>query len=146
MHQEISEIYAKFKSQTPTELSEEHFERMVFYFPAILVVLSDGKVDTQEWIYIKYLAKFIAETFTQKTEAEQQKLTEMYVEALSFLVQNATIWENKLLGALKEILSHSPEIKEDVHESLYLFAEASEESSDAEKRKIEQLCLILNLT
>ncbi len=146
MNQNIRNLYFEFKNLTQSNLLEEHFERLVFYFPAILVVVSDGVVDKQEWTYVKYLAKFIAETFIgDESDPRHSELIEEYSKALKFMVENASNWENKLLTVLKENLELAPEVKEDIYDSLFLFAEASDGASEEEKKKIESLSNFLSL-
>ncbi len=142
MSQHIDSLYTDFQRKSGSKLTQEQFERMVYYFPALLVVASDGKVDEQEWVYIRYLAKFIAETFPKGLEGD---LVGNYVDSLAYLVNYCQIWENRFLDALKFHLSKYPEVKEDVRESLYLFAEASEGQSTQEEQKIQQLISYLNL-
>ena len=144
---EASELYNKYVEASNTTLSKEHFDTLITYFPSLLIIVSDGVVDDEEWVYVKFLAKFMADAHKDDlSSTERDELEDTYFNELSFLLDDVEVWEPDFLVALKKFLVHHPELKEDIVEILYMFSEASEgDDEEAELAKIEYLKEELNL-
>jgi len=54
-------------------------------------------------------------------------------------------WENKFLVALKEYLEDNPELKDDIVDIMYMFAEASDNDSIQEEQVIQEVMERLNI-
>ena len=120
---------------------------MVNLFPALLVVLSDGIVDTDEWNTVKKLAKILGTEFASDDlgKEKEENLTLIYKSEFRYLLKEREKWEDKFLKALKEYFTVNDSSKEFVLETMYLFANASEGVSADEDRTIEKLSAELNL-
>ncbi|MDW7695794.1 hypothetical protein R9C00_24975 [Flammeovirgaceae bacterium SG7u.111] len=144
---EIDKLYDTYRRVKVCKVNNEQFGTLVLFFPALLVVACDGVVDDEEWVYVKYLSKFIADTFKdQLSEEEIAALQESMFAELEFLTKYLSDWEQKFLKVLKEYLAHNSHVKEDVVDILHMFAEASEGESDEEEAKIEELTNYLELS
>ena len=142
----ITSLKKSYELEREHRLTEEQFGSMVLFFPSLLIIASDGEIDAEEWVYVNYLAKFIADTFKNEISAiERDELEAQYLEELTYLTHNLESWEQPFLHALQDYISFNEDVKEDVEDILYLFAEASDGKSEAEIIKIEELKERLNL-
>ena len=124
----------------------DQFENMVVFFPCLLIAASDGVVDKEEWVYVQYLSRFMADPFKgDLTEPQFMKLKQDYYRELEFLVNHLKEWQGPFVNALKEHLEYYPEIKDTILDSLYLFAEASDGTSAVEQKAIDALVEKLKL-
>jgi hypothetical protein len=135
---EMAQLYQRYLSERAIALDEEQFHTIVMFFPALLVIACDGHIDEEEWMYVGYLARSMAETYPIQ-HVEQAKLQETFYQELEFLLKNLHAWEKPFLQTLKGYLSFNPSIKDDILDILYLFAEASDGESDTESQKIDLL-------
>ena len=142
----ITELFTEYQKVNPTDLTENQFQTLVMFFPALLVIASDGVIDQEEWVYVKYLAKFMSDTYKKEVaENELAGLNQAYFKNLEFLIDNLDTWEERFLSSLKGHLDEFPFKKETVAETLHLFAEASEGESDEEAEKIEEIAQKLDI-
>ncbi|UZR93607.1 hypothetical protein [Chondrinema litorale] len=142
----LSELQKKYQSERAHTLTEEQFGSLVLFYPSLLIIASDGKIDEEEWLYVDYLAKFIADTFKNEISAEARDvLQEKYLAELKYLAENLEKWESAFIEVLKDYISVHEEVKEDVEDILHLFAEASDGKSDEEEIKIEELKGVLQI-
>jgi len=147
-HQKVESLYNAYLAAHQNTLTEEQFNSLLIFFPALLVVASDGVVDDEEWMYVKYLAKFMSDSFKYQgdvTESERKELEALFLENLKYLLESLDTWEEKFIDTLRDYLEDTPELKEDVLEILHLFAEASEGTSDEEQEVIDKLVQRLGL-
>jgi hypothetical protein len=137
---EIKNLYSEFRTASQSKITNEQFGTLLMFYPSLLVVVSDGVVDKEEWVYIKYLAKFMSDSHKEGiTDEQRAALVDNYFEDLRFLITNISDWKEKFLTTLACYLSKHPEIKEDILETLYMFSEASEGSSEDELTTINDL-------
>lgn len=144
---ELYQSYIKMRHEDGRkDMIYEHFESMVVFFPCLLVAASDGVVDQEEWVYVQYLSRFMADPFkSELSETQFMKLKQNYYRELEFLLDHLQEWSDKFVQALKMHLEEYPEMKDTILDSLYLFAEASEGTSDVEQKAIDDLVEQLNL-
>jgi len=142
----LDELFEEYKKVSNSKLNSEQFSTLVMVFPALLVIASDGVIDQEEWIYVKYLSRFIAETYKKEiSEQELAALNQTFYNELEFLIDNLEAWESRFVDSLDKYLEYFPEQKETVMEALHLFAEASDGESEEEIEKIEELSKKLHL-
>lgn len=142
----LTELFAEYRKISGSKLNNEQFSTLVMFFPALLVIASDGVIDQEEWIYVKYLSKFMTDTYKkEKTEQELAELNQAYYSELEFLIDHLDVWEGRYVEALGKHLNEFPGQKETVMETLHLFAEASDGESEEEAEKIEELSKKLQL-
>jgi len=142
----IASLFTEYQKVSSTPLTQEQFQTLVLFFPSLLVLASDGVIDQEEWVYVKYLAKFMSDTYKKDlTDVELAALNQNYYKSLELLIDSLDTWEDRFLDALKLHLEEFPFKKETVTETLHLFAEASEGESDDEIKKIEEIAERLNI-
>lgn len=144
----LYEQYMQERSWTPNNLplSVEQFELLVVFFPCLIVAASDGIIDKEEWVYIKYLARFTTSSLSPEPEGEVKKaLEKSYFKEFSYLAANLAHWRPSFFKALHEILEKDPDAKEYILDALYLFADASDGTSAEEKASINQIIEELKL-
>ena len=140
----LTSLGSRYRKERSHSLTEEQFGSLVLFFPSLLIIASDGKVDDEEWLYVNYLAKFIADTFKNEiSHEERDELETTYLKELKFLVEDLEKWEPAFIEVLQDYISINESVKEDVEEILHLFAEASDGKSDEEEIKIEELKNVL---
>ncbi len=147
-HQEVRELYNEYVEAEGSKLQFEHFSTLVIFYPSLSVVLSDDIIDDEEWVFIEYLAKFMSDTFKTELEGDESKLEHLrdtFYQDLKCLLKNHKRWEDRFLKVLKGILERHEDIKSTIVETLYLFADASEGTSDHESTKIAELKEYLNI-
>ncbi|MDW8288453.1 MAG: hypothetical protein RMJ89_10320, partial [Flammeovirgaceae bacterium] len=99
-----------------------------------------------EWVYVKYLAKFMADTFKNElSESDRDKLENEYFKELSYLLKNFSHWENKFIEVLKNYIANDDKLKQDIEDVLHTFAEASGGESEVEEKIIENIKRRLNI-
>lgn len=146
LHSKTEELYAHYNSQNNVDLSREHFQTLFIYFPCLLIVASDGVVDEEEWIFVKYLSKFMAEGYKNSlTRTELENLQKVYYNELEYLIKTLTEWKDPFLDTLKSYLEDNDDEKDDILDILHLFADASDGVSDDEEEAIEEISQRLNL-
>ncbi|MGB0521550.1 MAG: hypothetical protein ACPGJS_01255 [Flammeovirgaceae bacterium] len=142
----LTELFTEYQKVSGSKLTNDQFSTLVMFFPALLVIASDGVIDQEEWIYVKYLSKFIADTYKKEIDPQElAALNQTYYSELEFLIDNLEVWESRYVDALSKHLDKFPAQKETVMETLHLFAEASEGESEEEIEKIEELSKKLHL-
>ncbi|MBD0403576.1 hypothetical protein [Flammeovirga sp. EKP202] len=146
LHTNTEELYTRYNSLNNVELSREHFQTLFIYFPCLLIVASDGVVDEEEWVFVKYLAKFMAEGYKNSlTRTELENLQKVYYNELEYLVNNLDQWKDPFLDTLRSYLDQNDDEKDDILDILHLFADASDGVSDDEEEAIEEISKRLNL-
>lgn len=141
----IDDLYQEYINHRKVELNKEQFLWIVNMFPALLVVLSDGIVDSEEWSEVKKLSSKLGKEFASEDLGVQKEenLAMIYRTEFQFLLKNRDKWEIKFLNALKDYFTENKESKAFVLESMFLFAKASGGVSTAEADTIEFLTKVL---
>jgi tellurite resistance protein len=143
----MDELYKEYVGQRNIKLNKEQFIYIVNLFPALLVVLSDGIVEDEEWGRVKKLAKILGQEFASDDFGveKEENLSLLYKAEFKYLLKNREEWEVKFLNALKDYFVENDTSKEFVLETMYLFAEASEGISAEENDTIQSLCKELDI-
>ncbi|NLR91100.1 MULTISPECIES: hypothetical protein [Flammeovirga] len=145
-HKKTEELYAQYIATNNVDISREHFQTLFTYFPCLLIVASDGVVDEEEWVFVKYLSKFMADAYKSSlTKPELDSLQKTYFQELEYLVKSLDKWKEPFLDTLHSYLEENDDEKEDILDILHLFAEASDGVCDDEEEAIEELTERLNL-
>ena len=147
MVSKIEELYQDYKKERNIQINKEQFIYVVNLFPALLVVLSDGLIDSDEWNIVKKLAKILGKEFATEDLGmeKEENLTLIYRAEFKYLIKHREQWELRFIEALKSYFKENSSSKEFVLETMYLFANASEGISDEEDKVIEQLSKELGL-
>ena len=137
----VKSLYSEYTQARKVKVSEEQFTSFTVFFPALLVIISDGIVDMEEWEYVKQLSRFIAKSFKEDDHesVDIEALAKAYRHEISFLIKHLRDWQDKFIDALQSYILENPEIKSSVLETMELFAEASEGTSNEEEKRIQYL-------
>jgi predicted glycosyl hydrolase (DUF1957 family) len=143
----IDQLFEEYSKERKLELNKEQFIYLITLFPALLVVLSDGIVDREEWVTVKRLAKIMGDEFASEDlgEEKEENLMLIYKGEFRHLLKAREQWEKKILSALKEYFTENQQSKEFVMETMYLFAHASDGVSEEEDETIMHLTEKLGL-
>ena len=138
----VTDLFTEYQKNCHTKLTLEQFTTLLTFFPSLLVIAADGVIEEEEWIYVRYISRSMAETFIDDFDdnIEVSDLKKLY-----YLVDSLRKWENKFLVALKEYLEDNPELKDDIVDIMYMFAEASDNDSIQEEQVIQEVMERLNI-
>jgi len=137
----IKQLFQAYKQERVVSVNVEQFTSFTVFFPTLLVIISDGVIDLEEWEYVKQLARFMAKSFKEEgaQEVNIDELADAYLDEISYLVKFLRDWQSQFLEALKSYVVEKPEIKPSIKDTIYLFAEASDGTSTEEQEKIDFL-------
>ena len=143
----VHQLFVEYQKERNTKVNEDQFIFFIVFFPSLLVIISDGIVDLEEWEYVKQLSHFIAKSFKEEDHENVNvaELATLYRHEISYLTKHLGEWQDKFLEALQYYLNDHPEFKETVLETMELFAEASEGTSSHEEERIVHLIELLKL-
>lgn len=141
----IDELYQEYVNHRKIDLTKDQFIWIVNLFPALLVVLSDGIVDSEEWSEVKKLSAKLGHDFAAKNmnPEKEEILSSIYRAEFQYLLKNRDTWELRFLNALKDYFAENDQSKDFVLETMFLFAKASGGISVAEADTIEFLTKVL---
>lgn len=137
----LDQLYKDYTQMRDIKLNKEQFVYVVNLFPAFRVVMSDGIMDTEEWVTVKRLAKILGDEFASDDlgEEKEENLMLIYRAEFRYLIKNLDEWQDKFLAALKYYFEQNNTAKEFVLETMYLFASASDGVSEVENEMIQKL-------
>lgn len=137
----IEELFDDYSRERSLDISLEQFTMFAIFFPSLLVILSDGTLDSEEDLHLKKLSENLANTFMADGLGVKrvEELKEIFVREFEYLIQKIDDWKDAYLTALKNHLKNYPESKETVLDVLHFFAETSEDVDDAENDMIKFL-------
>ena len=137
----VENLYNLYKQEREIDLSVEQFESFLAFFPALLVVASDGIVDKEEWLYCRKMASGLGNSFSEDSMSVEEtgKLTEIYRAEFRYLLDYLDQWEEPFLQTLETYLHQNSYAKEFVNETAHLFAQASDGVSEEERDTIQIL-------
>jgi hypothetical protein len=142
----IGSLYKKYQLYREVKITEEEFVPFVVFFPTLIIIISDGIIDKDEWEYVKQLSRFMAKSFKEEhDEDELPELSRAYLLEISYMIKHIKFWESDFIEALKDYINHNPSVKASISDTIHLFAEASEGTSDVEQHKLNYLNEVLEL-
>lgn len=143
----IKQLYLEYQQERNAKISKEQFTSFVVFFPSLLVIISDGVVDMEEWEYLQQLSLFMAKSFKKEGDSPQSvnELSKCYLLEISYIIKHLKDYQEDFLLSLKSYLEENPEDKASVYDTIRLFADASEGTSKEEEAKIISLSDYLHL-
>jgi len=143
----IEELFKFYKRERVLNLTLEQFTLFVEFFPALMVIMSDGVVDSQEEVYVEKLAENMGNSYIDEGLSKKriQDLKMIFQEEFKYLLQHMELWQDHFLNALRSYLLLYPIEKEIILETLYLFAKSTKPEWKEENNTIETLKLLLDL-
>jgi hypothetical protein len=143
----IEKLYEHYTQERPLNLSVEQFTLFAEFFPALLVILSDGFFDHKEKIYLQKLVKCLSDSFAEDGFGAKrvQELQIIFSQEFEYLIQNLDKWKEPYIKALQSHLALFPENKETILDTINLFAETSQDVNEAESNMVRFLIQKLHL-
>jgi hypothetical protein len=143
----LEPLFEEYVEKRKLNISYEQFTSFAAFYPSLMVLHSDGRVDNDEWAYLSQLATGLVRVYQSrfKFEEEADELKQVFMDEFHYLLSTFDEWERKFITALKYHLGVHTKDKQVVNAALYLFAEASEGISEKEYIMIEHLQQQLNL-
>jgi len=59
----VTDLFTEYQKNCHTKLTLEQFTTLLTFFPSLLVIAADGVIEEEEWIYVRYISRSMAETF-----------------------------------------------------------------------------------
>ncbi|WP_462247246.1 hypothetical protein [Ekhidna sp.] len=142
-HEILLEEYHKTRK---SDLSIDQFTYILKIYPSLLVCMSDGKLDPEEWDGVLGISKGLALLYLdQIPNSNAESIETLFRTEFRYLLENIDKWEKKFLNTLKSYLEEHPDEKEFVYEAMYLFANAADGIAHEEQRTIDKLASRLSL-
>lgn len=136
-HEVLLEEYGKIRQSS---LNIDQFTYILKIYPSLLVCMSDGKLDKEEWDGVLNISKGLALLYLdQMPNSSGEKIETLFRTEFRYLLENIDKWEKKFLNTLKSYLDENRGEKEFVYEAMYLFANAADGIGSEEQRAIDQL-------
>lgn len=145
MSDQVDLLYEEYKKTRKINLDREQFSYLTKLYPALLICMSDGVLDEEEWDGIVMATKGLAEEFVRSPEDDKEMIALSFRTEFRYLLDNIEKWQKKFLNALTDSIKDNQSDKEFVLECMYLFANAADGISDEEQAKIDNLAQRLNL-
>src|SRR5690349_9505135 len=95
----ITDLYEEYLEHRNISLSYEQFTSLVTSFPVLLIISTDGKVDSKEWNYLKKRADDLAEIFL-KDVTDIEIITDfksLLLNEFKYLLMHFDTWERKFM-------------------------------------------------
>lgn len=147
MKSQVELLFQEYKKVRNVDLSVDQFTYLLNLYPSLIVCMSDGVLDKEEWDGVDKLAKGLTLNFADELTAEESaKMEQKFRTEFLYLLENISKWEKKFLNALKNHIQDSKMDKEFVLESMYLFANAADGISQVEQDTIDSLAERLSLS
>ena len=122
------------------EINKDLFVYVLKLYPALLVCMSDGKLDDEEWDSVMKLARGLAEEYASLIpDSDKEKIAQNFRTEFRYLLENVERWQKRFLNAIKGFIEDSQSDKEFILESMYLFANAANGISMEEQQAINNL-------
>jgi hypothetical protein len=137
----LESLYEEYTQARKIDFTFEQFTALATFFPALLVISTDGEVDEREWNYVDSLCYNLCDGFTQNglSLQELKDLKKQFKREIHYLQENFDTWERKFTKALKNYLTNHQDFKVTILEKIYQSASVSEGVCEKEKIMIEYL-------
>lgn len=144
MNEQVEQLYKEYTKVRGVRLSEDQFVYLTKIYPALLVCMSDGVLDKEEWEGIVHITKGLAEEFVTP-EQSREAIAMTFRTEFRYLLDHIDKWSKKFLNALRDSIKDDESDKEFVSETMYLFANAANGISQEEQDEIDALSKRLGL-
>lgn len=142
----IEALLEEYKRVRRIDINRDLFVNILKLYPALLVCMSDGKLDDEEWDSVMKLARGLAEEYAELVpDIDKESIAQSFRTEFRYLLENVERWQKKFLNALKGHVGDNRDDKEFIMESMYLFANAADGISLEEQQAINNLADRLEL-
>lgn len=144
----MDDLYTEYTQVRFLEINKEQFIYITHLLPSCLIVMSDGLLDTEEWVTLKRLSKILGDEFATEdlgTEEKEENLMLIYKAEIRYLIKNKDQWRDKFIAALKEYISNNDSSKEFLNETMELFISQDQNPGEQELETYNKLVRDLGL-
>ncbi len=141
----ISSLHEAYSEASECELTQEQFLTLLTFYPALLVVAADGEIDKEERVYVKHIARFMANSYGESRNYQESPLEVQFCKGLFFLYEQEYAWKTAFLQVLHDYLQEIPLLKENIAEVMLMFADSSEYISEDESEVIKYVATHLEI-
>lgn len=145
MSNQVSQLYEEYTKVRKPRLDEEQFTYLTKIYPALLVCMSDGVLDQEEWDGIVKITHGLSEEFVNSPTDDKELIAVAFRTEFRYLLDHIDKWRKKFLNALKDSIKDNKSDKEFVLETMYLFANIAGGISGEEQVEIDALSNRLEL-
>jgi tellurite resistance protein len=135
----IASLHQAFIQKSQYQLDEEQFVTLLTFYPALLVVAADGYIDEDEKVYVKQIAKFMANSYADSHEGQIRPLQNEFFQSLMFLHDEEPFFKEPFLEVLRDYLAQLPDLKDNIAEVMTMFAHSSDDISNEEEVMIKEI-------
>ena len=139
MNEHLHLLYLEYIKNRRIKIPEDQFNYIARLYPAILVCMSDGVLDKEEWDSVVMATRGLAAEFVKSPLDNRDMIAMSFRTELRYLIDNVDKWKKKFLHALHYALKDNPLDQEFVLETMYLFANIAGGISDEEEQAIREL-------
>ena len=130
-------LFHEYKKMRKVDLTLDQFTYILNLYPSLIVCMADGTLDPAEWEGVARLAKGLVIEYGEGLDSDgKEKLEQSFRMEFRYLLDNIDKWQKKFLNALKNHIQDSKSDKELIMESMYLFANSSDNGIGSEEQKV----------
>ncbi|UXP33538.1 hypothetical protein N6H18_06170 [Reichenbachiella agarivorans] len=145
MDEQIHQLYLEYIKSRKIIIPEDQFVYLTKLYPALLVCMSDGVLDTEEWDGIIMATRGLAAEFVKSPSDDRDMIALSFRTEIRYLLDNMDKWKKKFLNALHHSIKDNELEQEFVLETMYLFANIAGGISDEEEDAILSLARRLEI-
>jgi len=145
MDEQIHQLYLDYINSRKIQVPKDQFVYLTKLYPALLVCMSDGVLDKEEWDGIVMVTRGLAAEFIRSPLDNRDMVAMSFRTEIRYLLDNVEKWNKKFLNALRHSIEGNSLDQEFVLETMYLFANIAEGISDEEEEAINKLAVRLGI-
>ncbi|MBU2916072.1 MULTISPECIES: hypothetical protein [Reichenbachiella] len=145
MDEQIHQLYKEYIHNRRINIPKDQFVYLTKLYPALLVCMSDGVLDREEWDGIIMATRGLAAEFVKSPNDDRDMIALSFRTEIRYLLDNVDKWKKKFLNALHHSIKESPLDQEFVLETMYLFANIADGISEEEENAIQDLARRLDI-
>ena len=145
MTPQLHQLYLEYIKSRKISIPEDQFNYLAKLYPALLVCMSDGVLDKEEWDGIVMATRGLSSEFVRSPEDDRDLIAMSFRTEMRYLLDNVDKWSKKFLNALQASIRDNPIDQEFIVETMYLFANITDGISDEEIEAIKKLAKRLEI-
>ncbi|MEP2023821.1 MAG: hypothetical protein ABJH98_16265 [Reichenbachiella sp.] len=139
MTPQLHQLYIEYIKSRKIKIPEDQFNYLAKLYPALLVCMSDGKLDQEEWDGIVMATRGLSAEFVKSPDDDRDLIAMSFRTEIRYLLDNVDKWSKKFLNALHASIQGNKMDQEFIMETMYLFANITDGISDEEEEAIRKL-------
>lgn len=145
MNVQLHQLYLEYIKYRKIQIPEDQFQYLAKLYPALLVCMSDGALDREEWEGIVMATRGLSAEFAKSPTDDRDMIAMSFRTEIRYLLDNVDKWNKKFINALHNSIKDSKLDQEFVLETMYLFANIAGGISSEEQEAINKLALRLEI-